>query len=327
MTELRATYRLQLGRRLRLRRRRARSCPTSPSSASRTSTCRPPSRPARARCTATTSSTRPHLGGARGRGGVPRADRRRARGGAGRDARHRPQPHGDRRRQPLLERPGAAREVLRHRSGDRPPPPLLRHRPPRGRAPGGPGGVRGDAPAGVVARPRGRSTACASTTPTGSPIRPATSSACATRGVEHVWVEKILDPGEKLRAWPVEGTVGYEFLNDAAALFVDLDGEAADRAVGRGLRRRAAVARPTEPVDERRFQPGLAASARMVACGVAVRSRRLPTATPVRFAPKSKARKVWKWRGRRAHGRQAHACPASGDSIHASRPSSDSALS
>ena len=30
-------------------------------------------------------------------------------------------------------------------------------------------------------------------------------------GVEHVWVEKILDPGERLRDWPVEGTVGYEF--------------------------------------------------------------------------------------------------------------------
>jgi (1->4)-alpha-D-glucan 1-alpha-D-glucosylmutase len=40
-------------------------------------------------------------------------------------------------------------------------------------------------------------------------------------GVERVWVEKILDPGERLRDWPVEGTVGYEFLNDAAALFVD----------------------------------------------------------------------------------------------------------
>ena len=45
-------------------------------------------------------------------------------------------------------------------------------------------------------------------------------------GVEHVWIEKILDPGEKLRDWPVEGTVGYEFLNDAAALFVDPEGEA-----------------------------------------------------------------------------------------------------
>src|SRR4051812_8865576 len=45
-------------------------------------------------------------------------------------------------------------------------------------------------------------------------------------GAEHVWIEKILDPGEKLRDWPVEGTVGYEFLNDAAALFIDPEGEA-----------------------------------------------------------------------------------------------------
>jgi (1->4)-alpha-D-glucan 1-alpha-D-glucosylmutase len=40
-------------------------------------------------------------------------------------------------------------------------------------------------------------------------------------GVEHVWVEKILEPGERLRDWPVEGTTGYEFLNDATALFSD----------------------------------------------------------------------------------------------------------
>jgi (1->4)-alpha-D-glucan 1-alpha-D-glucosylmutase len=46
-------------------------------------------------------------------------------------------------------------------------------------------------------------------------------------GAEHVWVEKILHTGEPLRDWPVEGTVGYEFLNDAAALFVDPAGEAA----------------------------------------------------------------------------------------------------
>ena len=45
-------------------------------------------------------------------------------------------------------------------------------------------------------------------------------------GAEHVWVEKILDPGEPLRPWPVEGTVGYEFLVDVAALFVDPAGEA-----------------------------------------------------------------------------------------------------
>jgi (1->4)-alpha-D-glucan 1-alpha-D-glucosylmutase len=41
-------------------------------------------------------------------------------------------------------------------------------------------------------------------------------------GAEHVWVEKILEPGEELReSWPVEGTTGYEFLNDVLGLFVD----------------------------------------------------------------------------------------------------------
>ncbi|MEO6496243.1 MAG: alpha-amylase family glycosyl hydrolase [Solirubrobacteraceae bacterium] len=42
------------------------------------------------------------------------------------------------------------------------------------------------------------------------------------RGVQRVWVEKIVDPDEELRAdWPVCGTTGYEFLNDVIALFVD----------------------------------------------------------------------------------------------------------
>jgi (1->4)-alpha-D-glucan 1-alpha-D-glucosylmutase len=45
-------------------------------------------------------------------------------------------------------------------------------------------------------------------------------------GVERIWVEKILEPGEPLRAdWPVEGTTGYEFANDVTALFVDPAGE------------------------------------------------------------------------------------------------------
>ncbi len=48
----------------------------------------------------------------------------------------------------------------------------------------------------------------------------------ADRGVGHVWVEKILEPGERLRRdWPVEGTTGYEFANDATSLFVDPAGE------------------------------------------------------------------------------------------------------
>ncbi len=42
-----------------------------------------------------------------------------------------------------------------------------------------------------------------------------------SQGVEQVWVEKILDPDEHLPDWPVCGTVGYEFLNDACALFVE----------------------------------------------------------------------------------------------------------
>jgi (1->4)-alpha-D-glucan 1-alpha-D-glucosylmutase len=47
-------------------------------------------------------------------------------------------------------------------------------------------------------------------------------------GASRVWVEKILSgshPPERLRDWPVSGTVGYEFLNDVCALFVDPAGE------------------------------------------------------------------------------------------------------
>src|SRR6185437_2205363 len=44
-------------------------------------------------------------------------------------------------------------------------------------------------------------------------------------GVDRVWVEKILEPGERLRDWPVAGTTGYEFANDVQALFVDPAGE------------------------------------------------------------------------------------------------------
>jgi (1->4)-alpha-D-glucan 1-alpha-D-glucosylmutase len=40
-------------------------------------------------------------------------------------------------------------------------------------------------------------------------------------GIDRVWVEKILEPGEPLREWPVEGTTGYEFANDVTAVFVD----------------------------------------------------------------------------------------------------------
>jgi len=47
----------------------------------------------------------------------------------------------------------------------------------------------------------------------------------ADAGVRHVWAEKILEPGEELREWPVDGTTGYEFLNDVMALCVNRDAE------------------------------------------------------------------------------------------------------
>jgi (1->4)-alpha-D-glucan 1-alpha-D-glucosylmutase len=43
----------------------------------------------------------------------------------------------------------------------------------------------------------------------------------AEAGVEHVWAEKILEPGEELRDWPIEGTTGYEFLNDVLSICVN----------------------------------------------------------------------------------------------------------
>ena len=46
-------------------------------------------------------------------------------------------------------------------------------------------------------------------------------------GAAHVWVEKILEPGERLRPWPVEGTTGYEFLNESMRLFLNRDAEQA----------------------------------------------------------------------------------------------------
>jgi (1->4)-alpha-D-glucan 1-alpha-D-glucosylmutase len=47
------------------------------------------------------------------------------------------------------------------------------------------------------------------------------------RGARHVWVEKIFEVGERRRDWPIEGTVGYEFLNEAQALFVERSAEEA----------------------------------------------------------------------------------------------------
>jgi (1->4)-alpha-D-glucan 1-alpha-D-glucosylmutase len=49
----------------------------------------------------------------------------------------------------------------------------------------------------------------------------------AGAGVAHVWAEKIVEPGEELRSWPIEGTTGYEFLNEVMAICVDRAAEGA----------------------------------------------------------------------------------------------------
>ena len=54
-------------------------------------------------------------------------------------------------------------------------------------------------------------------------------------GDRPILVEKILSPGERLRAeWPVQGTTGYEFLNDLEAVFIAPEGY---ERIERGYRR------------------------------------------------------------------------------------------
>ncbi len=43
----------------------------------------------------------------------------------------------------------------------------------------------------------------------------------ADAGARRVWVEKITEGDEDLPDWPVEGTTGYDLMNDATGLFVD----------------------------------------------------------------------------------------------------------
>ena len=172
--------------------------------------------------------------------------------------RHRPQPHGGDDENPFWADQRAAGEVLRHRPGHRPPPALLRHRRPRRRAPGGPRGVRGDPREAARARRRRRRRRAARR-PRRRARRPGGVSRAAAGARRRARLGRE-DPesGEQLRDWPVEGTVGYEFLNDVTALFVDPAGEdAADGAVRRAHRRAARVLRRSRsrPSSSRRRRP------------------------------------------------------------------------
>lgn len=54
-------------------------------------------------------------------------------------------------------------------------------------------------------------------------------------GTKHIWVEKILAPGETMPdGWPVDGTTGYEFMNDVMSVLLDSEGmPAVERTYGR----------------------------------------------------------------------------------------------
>lgn len=82
-----------------------------------------------------------------------------------------------------------------------------------------------------------------------------------------IYVEKILSPGEQLRdSWPVSGTTGYDFLNDAESLFLNPEGaEAIEREYRRMIRRPlefSAVAREGKRLV---LESGLSAGVRRLA--------------------------------------------------------------
>ena len=165
-----------------------------------------------ARRTATTSSTPPASRDALGGEDALRALARR---GARRDPRHRPQPHGRR----------ATRTAGGRRSCGRSSSTSIR------RAAGtAASSTSTTSPRSASSTRRSStsrtarsssscatasSTACASTTPTAWPTPPATCSGCASAGPSTSGSRRSCEPGEPLRDWPVDGTVGYEFLNDA----------------------------------------------------------------------------------------------------------------
>jgi len=73
-------------------------------------------------------------------------------------------------------------------------------------------------------------------------LREVSDAAARKAGLEEfpIFVEKILSPGERLRReWPIEGTTGYEYLNDLEAVFLDPAGARQIEANYRGLRRLA----------------------------------------------------------------------------------------
>ena len=82
-----------------------------------------------------------------------------------------------------------------------------------------------------------------------------------------VFVEKILTPGEQLRAgWPVAGTTGYDFLNETERLFVDPAGLAEiERDYRRLIRRPLDFATVADAGKRRALEGGLSPGVRSLA--------------------------------------------------------------
>jgi (1->4)-alpha-D-glucan 1-alpha-D-glucosylmutase len=82
-----------------------------------------------------------------------------------------------------------------------------------------------------------------------------------------VFVEKILAPGERLRTtWPVAGTTGYDFLNEAERLFVDPAGLAEiERDYRRLIRRPLDFAAVADGGKRRALEGGLSPGVRSLA--------------------------------------------------------------
>ena len=93
------------------------------------------------------------------------------------------------------------------------------------------------------------------------------ASGCATAAREHVWVEKILDPGEPLRDWPVDGHGRLRVPQRRRRAVRRPGGRgAADRPVGGGLRRRPALRRVRVRGQARAGADDVRARGRAAAC-------------------------------------------------------------
>ena len=92
----------------------------------------------------------------------------------------------------------------------------------------------------------------------------------APGGPAPLWVEKILAPGERLRAaWPASGTTGYDFLNDCERTFVDPDGFARVAAdYHRIVRSSATFAAVARAAKRAVLESGLAAGVRQLAARI-----------------------------------------------------------